>query len=184
MNTMLRSAIFLALLAPWAAGAQTSVDVAKSSIVAGFKQMGVPIDGKFQKFWLDIQFDPAKPELAQVRFDVDVASFDLGDESYNKEVRSKTWFNAPAFPKAQFVSSAVKQTAAGRYTVNGKLSIKGKTTDVAIPVTFKKEGAANVFDGALMIKRLQFNIGEDEWKDTSLVADDVQLKFHIVTATR
>ncbi|MFZ6774282.1 YceI family protein [Undibacterium sp. SXout7W] len=184
MHFLLRSYLVLALLTPWVSQAQTSVDLPKSSIIAGFKQMGVPVDGKFQKFVLDMQFDPSKPEQGQVRIDVDVASFDIGDDSYNKEVRSKTWFNASAYPKAQFVSSSIKQTAVGRYAVNGKLSIKGKTMEVSIPVVFRKEDTTHVFDGTLPIKRLQFNIGEQEWKDTSLVADEVQLKFHIVASAK
>ncbi|MBY0240536.1 MAG: YceI family protein [Burkholderiaceae bacterium] len=186
MTSFLRHAALVVLLAPWLAHAQApaQIDLQKSSIVAGFKQMGVPVDGKFQKFALALQFDPDKPELAQVRFDVDVASFDIGDAAYNQEVRSKTWFNAAAFPKAQFVSSAVRQTAPGRYLVNGKLTIKGMASEVAIPVQFRKDGAQHVYDGVLPIKRLQFNIGEQEWRDTSLVADEVQLKFRIVTTAR
>lgn len=185
MKKFILSSVLLASLLPWGqAGAQTPIDVAKSSILASFKQMGVPITGRFQKFSGEVQFDPARPELATVRFDVDTGSFNLGDDSYNQEVRGKVWFNTAAFPKAQFVSSAIRQTAAGRYLVNGKLSIKGTASEVAIPVTFKKEGASYVFDGALVIKRLQFNIGEQEWKDTALVADDVQLTIHIVTAAR
>lgn len=184
MNFLQRSTLLLALLAPWAAGAQTPVDMKKSNIVASFKQMGVALDGKFQKFTLDLQFDPAKPEQGRVRIDVDVSSFDIGDESYNKEVRGKTWFNASAFPKAQFVSTSIKASGNGRYLVNGKLSVKGTSSDVALPVSFKNEGATQVFDGVLPMKRLQFNIGEQEWKDTALVADEVQLKFHLVTLAR
>ncbi len=36
------------------------------------------------------------------------------------------------------------------------------------------------FDGVLPIKRSTFNIGTGEWKDTSIVADEVQIKFHLV----
>lgn len=184
MNSLIRSAVCLPLLMPLLAGAEAQIDLQQSSIVAGFRQMGVPLDGKFQKFALAMQFDPARPDLAQVRLDVDVASFDIGDAGYNKEVRGKAWFNAAAFPKAQFVSSAVKLTAPGRYQVNGKLTIKGVASDVAFPVQLRTAGASQVFDGTLPIKRLQFHIGEDEWKDTSLVADEVQLKFHVVTTNR
>lgn len=185
MHRLFPRAVLLGALLPWgAAGAQPAIDVARSSILAGFKQMGVTINGRFQKFAGSIEFDPARPELAQVRFDVDSGSFDLGDESYNQEVRGKLWMNAAVFPKAQFVSSAVRQTGPGRYLVNGRLSIKGTGSEVAIPVTFKQDGAAQVFDGALTIKRLQFKVGEQEWRDTALVADEVQLNFHIVKAAR
>ena len=63
--------------------------------------------------------------------------------------------------------------------MSGKLTIKGKTTDVAFPMTVKNDGARQVFEGALPIKRLTYAIGEGEWKDTSLVADDVVIKFRV-----
>jgi polyisoprenoid-binding protein YceI len=52
------------------------------------------------------------------------------------------------------------------------------------PVSFKTEGGQQVFEGVLPIKRLQFNIGEGEWKDTATVADEVQIRFHIVAAKK
>lgn len=53
---------------------------------------------------------------------------------------------------------------------------------VTVPVTVTQSGAAQVFDGVLPIKRSTFNVGTGEWKDTSVVADEVQIKFHIVAA--
>jgi len=78
------------------------------------------------------------------------------------------------------VASSIKPTAGGKFDVSGKLTIKGKSTDVSFPLTVKKEGATQVFDGVLPIKRLTYNIGEGEWKDTGMVADEVSIKFHIV----
>jgi polyisoprenoid-binding protein YceI len=53
-----------------------------------------------------------------------------------------------------------------------------------VPVTVTKQGAAQVYDGAVTVKRSQFDIGTGEWKDTSVVADDVTIKFHIVAASK
>ena len=61
----------------------------------------------------------------------------------------------------------------------GKLTIKGKTVDVSFPLNVKKEGDQQVFEGSLPIKRLAFGIGEGEWKDTSIVADEVVIKFRV-----
>ena len=180
----LRMAAGGVLLLGLAGTALAQVDTGKSTISAVSKQMNVPVDGKFKKFTASVDFDPAKPAAGKAQFSVDVASYDLGDESFNKEVRGKDWFDAATFPNATFVSTAIAPAGAGAYSVSGKLTIKGKTSDVVVPVTFKQDGANQVFDGVLPIKRLQFNIGQGEWKDTSVVADDVQLKFHIVSAEK
>ena len=159
--------------------APLKTDPAKSTVAATFKQMNVPVDAKFKKFAAQIDFDAAKPANSKASLDVDIASFDLGDPEYNQEITKKEWFNAAQFPKASFVSTAMTGDAS-KLNVTGKLTIKGKTADVSFPITVKKDGNAMVFDGALPIKRLAYNIGEGEWKDTSTVADDVIIKFHIV----
>jgi polyisoprenoid-binding protein YceI len=151
-------------------------------VAATIKQMNVPVEGKFKKFNAQIDYDAAKPEASKANVEIEVASFDLGDPDFNKEVAKKDWFNTTQFPKATFVSSAIKSGAGGKLDVTGKLTIKGKTADVNFPITVKKEGAAQVFEGALPIKRLTYNIGEGEWKDTSMVADEVVIKFRVVAA--
>ena len=166
-----------------AAGAiPLKADTAHSSVVATFKQMNVPVDAKFKKFSASIDYDAAKPEAAKASVDIDTASLDVGDAEMNKEVAKEEWFNAAQFPKATFVSSSIKPAGAGKLTVAGKLSIKGKSADVSFPLTVKAEGGKQVFEGVLPIHRLAFNVGDGEWKDTSMVADEVLIKFRVIAA--
>ena len=165
-----------------AAAAPLKTDLAKSSVSATFKQMNVPVEAKFKKFNASIDYDAAKPDASKAVVDIDMASLDLGEAEMNKEVAKKEWFNAAQFPKASFVSSTIKAAGAGKFNVTGKLTIKGKSTDVAFPLTVKTEAGKQVFEGAVPIKRLTYNIGEGEWKDTSTVADDVIIKFRVTAA--
>ncbi len=161
-----------------------AADAAKSTVSAVFKQMNVPVEGRFNRFNADVHFDAANAAASTAKIDVEVASFDLGSPDYNKEVAGDEWFDAAHFAHASFVSTQIRPGANGAYSVAGKLTIKGKTTDVVVPVQYRLDGANQVFDGTLPIKRLAYNIGTGEWKDTSVVADDVQIKFHIVSAAK
>lgn len=156
------------------------VDAAKSTVTATSKQMNVPVEGKFKKFDAKVSFDPAKPAAGSAQLTVDVGSYDLGDDSYNEQVRGKEWFDAKTFPKATFVSSGITPAGTGKYTVTGTLTIKGKSQNVSFPMTVAQQAGVQAFDGALPISRLKFDIGTGEWKDTSTVADEVTIKFHIV----
>ena len=169
----------LACAAAAAFAAALKVDPAKSSVSATFRQMGVPVEAKFTKFTAQIDYDSAKPQNSRASVEIDIPSFDLGDPDYNREVQKKEWFNGSQFPKASFVSSKIQPAAAGKLDVSGKLTIKGKTADVSFPLTIRKEGAQQVFEGSLPIRRLAFAIGEGEWKDTSVVADEVVIKFRM-----
>ncbi|WP_313819327.1 YceI family protein [Cupriavidus sp.] len=164
--------------------AWAQIDTAKSTVTATARQIGVPMEGKFKKFDATVDFDPAKLATSSAKVEIDVSSFEIGDAETTKEVKGKDWFDAAKYPKAVFQSTAIKAGAAGKYDVAGKLTIKGKTLDVVVPATYKQDAAGQVFDGVLPIKRTVFNIGDGEWKDTSVVADDVQIKFHIVTPAK
>ena len=161
--------------------ALAKLDSNKSSVAIVFKQMNVPVDAKFKKFSAAIDYQAAQPENSKASVEIDLASFDLGDPDYNKEVLKKEWFNVAQYPKASFVATSMKAGSAGTLNVSGTLSIKGKVANVSFPMSVKKDGANQVFDGSLPIKRLTFNIGEGEWKDTGMVADEVTIKFHVVT---
>ncbi|WP_020204134.1 MULTISPECIES: YceI family protein [Cupriavidus] len=164
--------------------AWAQVDAGKSSVTATARQIGVPMEGKFKKFDAAVSFDPAKLATSSAKVEIDVASFEIGDAETTKEVKGGEWFDAAKYPKAVFQSTSIKAGAAGKFEVAGKLTIKGKTVDVVVPATYRQDAASQVFDGVLPIKRTAFNIGDGEWKDTSVVADDVQIKFHIVTLAR
>lgn len=158
--------------------AALGIDAGKSKVAATFKQMNVPVEGSFTKAAGSIVFDAAKPETAAASIQIDTASFDLGMEDYNAEVRKKEWFDSKAFPQASFVSSSFKALGGDRYQASGKLCIKGKTQDVSLPVVVKREAAATVFTGSLPVSRKAFVIGDAGWNE--VVDDTVMVNFRIV----
>jgi len=163
-----------------AVGALTTAHAAtlqpdKSELVFGFKQMGVPVEGRFKKFDAQLDFDPKKPETGKIAFTVDLGSVSLGDPSYDKELAGAPWFDTKRNGKATFVSSGIKATGAGKYDVAGKLTLKGATRDIVVPITLANGVAA----GSVPIKRLDFKIGDGDWADTSVVANDVTVKFKL-----
>lgn len=173
----------LLVLAAQPAYAQQKLNPAQSDVSFTFKQMGVPVDGKFKKFDAQINFDAAKLDASRVTFTVDIASTTIGDPATDAELPKSTWFNTSKFPQAIFVSSSIKALGAGKYEAAGKLSVKGIAQDVVVPITMTQTGAGatavTTAIGSFAIKRLTFKIGEGEWADTSMVADPVQVKFKL-----
>jgi polyisoprenoid-binding protein YceI len=159
--------------------AQQKLNPAQSEVGFQFKQMGVPVDGKFTKFDAQVSFDTAKLATSKVNFTVDIASATLGDKATDAELPKATWFNTAKFPQASFASSSIKALGAGKFEVAGKLSIKGVAQDVVIPVTMTQAAAVTTAVGTFPMKRLTYKIGEGEWADTSMVADPVQVKFKL-----
>lgn len=157
-----------------------NVQLDKSSITFVSKQMNVPVEGVFKKFKAHVRINPAKPEAGMAHIEIDLASIDAGSTDANEEVKGKSWFNVAEFPNAEFVSSAVKSLGGGRYEATGKMTIKGKSLAIGAPFTIKEDKVALNIDGVFNLKRLDFGIGSGLWSDTSVVADDVQIKFHLM----
>ena len=175
----------LALLGFFAAGAlpaqaQQKLVPAQSEIAFTSKQMGVPVEGRFKKFDAQVAFDPKKPEASKIAFAIDLASVSIGSTETEAEVAKPDWFNTKAFPQATFQSTGVKTTGPGKFEVAGKLAIKGANRDVLVPVTLTQAGGNTTAAGSFVLQRLEFKIGDGDWKDTSMVANDVQVKFKLV----
>ena len=179
-STLSRLVLGTALaLSAHAALAQQQLVPAQSEVKFTARQMGVPLEGHFKTFSAQVAFDPAKLATSKIRFTVDTGSATLGSRETDAELPKPTWFNVPKFPQAQFESSSIKAVGGGKFDVAGTLTIKGNAQSVVVPVTLTQSGATTTAAGALPIKRLAFKIGENEWADTSMVADDVQVKFKL-----
>jgi polyisoprenoid-binding protein YceI len=178
MKTLLIAPLLLA--ATLAQAQQPAQLVAAGSEIAfTTRQMGVPVEGKFGRFTAQIALDPKKPETGSVSFAIDTGSARFGSAELDAEVPKATWLNVARFPQATFASSAIKAAGPGRFDVTGKLTIKGAVRDVVVPVQVSQSGATSTATGAFTIKRLEFKVGDGEWADTSMLANDVQVRFKL-----
>ena len=183
--TMKFSKLFVPLVASVLAAvampamAEQKLVATQSEVGFIFKQMGVPVDGHFKKFDAQISFDAAKLAASKVAFTVDIASATLGAPEADAELPKAEWFNTAKFPQATFQSSSIKALGGGKFEVAGKLAIKGASQDAVIPVTLTAVGVTTMATGSFGLKRLAYKIGEKEWADTSMVADDVLVKFKL-----
>ncbi len=173
------AALLLAIAAVSAASAQQKLAAAQSEIAFTSRQMGVPVDGKFTRFDAQLTFDPKKPDASKVAFTVDLTSVAIGSAEVEAELAKPGWFDTKKQQQATFQSTAFKPAGAGKYEVSGKLSIKGSAVDVVVPVTVQQSGSNATASGNFTIKRLAYKIGDGEWNDTSIVADEVQVRFKL-----
>lgn len=161
--------------------AERAIDVSKSTISAVFTQIGVPVKAPFTRFRGTVDHDPAKPQDARATLVIDTASFDIGDDDYNAEVRKPEWFDSAKHPMATFTAVGLEPTPGGTFEAAGKLTLKGRTVDLKAPVTIKPVAGGRVYSGTATISRKAFGIGDPAWEDT--VEDAVRITFSITVPT-
>ncbi|MDB5984993.1 MAG: YceI family protein [Nevskia sp.] len=154
------------------------VDGTKSTVTAEFKQMSVPVAAPFKKFTGSVHYDPKRTDTVRAHLEIDMSSFDIGDDDYNAEVRKKEWFDSSTYPVAIFQASSITPAGTNKFQAAGELSLKGKTLPLVVPVTLVSAGGFDTFEGSVPISRSKYRIGDPKWEDT--VADEVLIKFHIV----
>lgn len=176
-RTLLAASLFaLSALPAWAAE-YDRIDPAASKIEFGFKQMGVSLDGKFGAFDVALKFDPAKPEAASARLELKLETIDTGSSEGNEEVKGKLWFDTAKQPLAVFESKSVKRIDDKTFELGGDLTIKGRTKPIVSRFTQVAEGAGARLAGSFEIKRADFAVGEGEWADFGMVANEVQIRY-------
>lgn len=180
MNALSRLLAVVALCAAaCAVHAEQRLLAAQSEITFTSRQMGVPVDGRFRRFDADVAFDPRRPEAAHIALRIDLASVALASAEAEAELAKPGWFDTRRFPQATFTSTSVKAVGPGRLDIAGKLTLKAIGRDIVVPVTLQRAGELMLASGSFPIRRLDFRIGDGDWSDTSLVADEVMVRFKL-----
>ncbi|MBS0379346.1 MAG: YceI family protein [Proteobacteria bacterium] len=156
------------------------LDPAKSSLEFNFLQAGAQNKGRFRHFTVAFDFSPDNLAASHLEVTVDVPSLDTGDQERDDTLKDADLFSAKKFPQAVFRAQQIVKTATG-YEAVGKLTIRDITRDLRVPFTFRTapEGAmtAGYMAGKTALKRLDYGVGQGEWKATDQVSNDVSVAF-------
>jgi polyisoprenoid-binding protein YceI len=183
MRCSLVSAAFAAALssAVCAAAPVTSysADPQQSRLEFTGVQAGAEFTGAFHKFTAAVDFAP--DALAGAHFDVqiDLNSVDSKDKDRDTTIRGADVFDVAHWPAAHYVTRSFTKTATG-YSAVGALTLHGVTKDVPIDFRFTQSAAGAKLEGSAKLKRLDFGVGQGDWKSTEWVADAVKISFSLV----
>ncbi len=172
------------------AGAYT-LDKTHGSLLFRVNHLGFShYTARFTRFDAQLQFDPAKPEAMHVSATVDATSIQTDypnpKPNFDKELQSKSWLDAAAFPKMTFESATVQKTGANTAKVSGNLTLHGVTKPVSLDITYNggyagmnmDPGGSRIgFSARGVLKRSDFGVafGIPAPGTTIGVGDDVEV---------
>ncbi len=182
MKYFLRTALLLlASVFAVSASAATNwvMDPQHSTLSFTGTQAGAQFQGSFKSFTADIKFDPK--DLATSRFDVtiDLSSVSTQDDDRDETVKGADFFAIAKWPKARYITQTIAAKDAKTYVGTGKLTLRNVTRDLPITFTFEVNGNQGTLKGSAALRRLDFGVGQGEWKDTSSVGNEVAVKFSL-----
>lgn len=98
------------------------------------------IKGRFNDFSGEFSYDPENVEASTVMVTVDTTSLDSNHAERDKHLRSGDFIDASEFSTATFKSTSVEDNGDGTLTVNGDLTLHGKTNPFVITANFVGAG--------------------------------------------
>lgn len=145
-----------------------------------------------------VRFDVDAPAATTGRIVLDVASLTVGNPLMTDHLRGEHWLDAAAHPQIVFEAGSVanvrSQGSQIIADVTGKLTVKGVTREITVPVTFThladKLGARlgdPKLKGDLLVLRANFTINRSDFgiqpgQNTDKVAETIQLSLSIAGA--
>jgi polyisoprenoid-binding protein YceI len=154
------------------------VQAAGSSLGFTFEQAGAQSNGSFKQFATTFDYDEKNLAASKLNVKVQIASLDTQDKDRDGTLNGADLFDSQKFPAATYAASSLAKGANGIEAV-GKLTIRGVTKDLRVPLTIKPAGTGLDLSGSVTIKRLDFGVGQGEWKSTETVGDTVKLTYKV-----
>lgn len=152
---------------------------AGNSLQFTFTQLDAASAGDFKKFSTVLVFDENNLAGSSLHVTVDVGSLDTQDGERDGALKGADLFNAQQFPSATFSATSLSKSATGGFLAKGKLTLRGVTKDLALPLTLKPISNGVELTGATTIKRLDFGVGQGDWKSTDSVGDAVKIEYKV-----
>ena len=154
-----------------------TVDKAASKIGFSSSFQGEDIAGGFGAYTAQIAFDPTQLAKSHVKVTIDLASVTSGDNDRDGTLKSDSFFNIAAFPKAVFEAASFTKKDATHFVAHGKLTLHGVTKAQDLPFTLTiKDKVANM-TATTSLDRTAFGIGSGDYASTDMVPAKVGISI-------
>lgn len=162
--------------------AHYTLDAAHSTLQYQFTQAGAQNKGKFSHFTVVLDFSPDNLPASRLDVVVDMGSLDTGDRERDDTLKGADLFSVAKYPQSRFTSTQITRTATG-YDALGKLTLRGVSREIHVPFTFKSANeqgqAVGYLSGQTALKRLDYGVGQGDWKTTEWVGNEVSVPYSL-----
>lgn len=152
------------------------------SLTFSFMQAGAENKGSFRQFTTELVYDPKNPAAGSLEVTVQTASLDTQDKDRNDTLAGVDLFDVKKYPTARYVASSFARRADGQLEAVGKLTLRGVTKELRVPLKLRATGNGYELSGDVTLKRLDFGVGQGEWQSTEWVGNEVKLRYQVSLA--
>ena len=141
---------------------------------------GSAITGEFTEYDGFLCLDPADAGSGRLWLSVETASVTTDLPELDEALIGPMFFNSSRWSRATFESASMeKLDAEHRYRVTGRFTLRDASRTLEVPFTFVRDGDSAKLTGSATIDRLDYGVGQGQWRDTRWADNEVRLEFDI-----
>lgn len=173
----------VAFVAEPTAAKSYQVDGVHSGVVFRIMHAGAaPFHGMFTGLSGTLNIDQQNPAATSIDVTIDTSKIATGNNGRDDHLRSADFFNARQFPTSTFKATGAKSTGDGAMTVDGELTLLGKSLPATATITPTGEGEFRGstragFEAKFSFKRSDF--GMTMYVEEGVLGDQVDLTVFI-----
>lgn len=130
-----------------------------STIDFFIKNLGITVDGHFNRFSVSTKFNDANSELETISGSITVASIKTGIETRDEHLLNEDYFNAEKHKYITLESTSINKKTENTYAVTAKLSIKGITKEITLNVDVDKTNEGYKIMSTFDLDRRDYKVG-------------------------
>ena len=137
--------------------------------------------GKFNTFDGFVSLDLSNQNNNKALLNVDIKSLEFNYKKYKDLVLSEVFFDATRFPLGLIDTNNFKfNYEDNKINLTGELTIKGKSQNIPINIEIIKLASELVqVKSDVSFSRNDFDIGTGNWKNTTILKDEIKIKANI-----
>jgi polyisoprenoid-binding protein YceI len=151
------------------------------TLTFSFIQADAANTGGFPKFSTELGWDEKALTPTRLEVSVQVAALETQDKDRDDILKGEELLNVAKFPTAQYTATSFTKSGAD-FVANGKLTLRGVTRDLQLPLRIQATANGLSLSGEASIKRLDYGVGQGDWKSTESVGDEVKLQYKVPLA--
>lgn len=155
-----------------------SKTVKSSAISFTIKNLGLNVDGTLSNLTVT-KFDFNKDSLSKsiIEAAVDISTISTGISKRDEHLKQEEYFNMAKYPKISLKSVRFAKSVKGNVIGYFKLTMKGVTKEVGIPIYVEEKSDGTELKGEFEVNRLDYGIGTS----SNVLSDNAKITIFVKT---
>ncbi len=146
----------------------------ENAVTFVIKNLGINTKGELSGLKGAIEWNEESPTDSKFTVTVAASTINTGIDTRDNHLKKEEYFDVDHYPEIKIVSNSITKSEAG-FTMDGTLTIKNISKNIAFPFTAEKKPDGYLFGGKFTINRRDFGVGGN----SVTMSDNVEITLNV-----